>query len=207
MEYLNCGLTDFTERLASSAPVPGGGGAAALAGALGVALGAMVGNLTAGKKKYAAVEAEVRALTARAEDLRRRLLDCIGKDAAAFEPLSRAYGIPKDAPERAEVLEGCLREAASAPLEILDLCCEALDLLREFAAKGSVLVRSDAASGAALCRGALYAAAMNVRVNTALMHDRAYAEELDARTEERLAAYGELAQKIFDSVYRGDTDG
>ncbi len=119
---LNKSVTEFTELLASRAPVPGGGGASALVGAIGIALGDMVGELTVGKKKYAAVEEDVKALMAKAQDLRVRLLECVGKDAAAFEPLSRAYGIPKDDPSREEVMEKCLRDAAAPPLEILALC-------------------------------------------------------------------------------------
>ena len=125
MDMTEISLREFTEQLASKAPVPGGGGASALVGAVGIALGDMVGELTVGKKKYADVEDEIRALMVRAQDLRVRLLACIEKDAAAFEPLSRAYGIPKDDPSRAEVMEACLRDAAGAPMEIFDLCCEA----------------------------------------------------------------------------------
>ena len=128
---LNKSVTEFTEALASKAAVPGGGGASALVGAIGIALGDMVGELTVGKKKYADVEEDVKALMARAQELRVKLLDCVNKDAEAFEPLSRAYGIPKDDPTRDEVMEKCLRDAAAAPLEILDLCCEAIELQRD----------------------------------------------------------------------------
>ena len=198
---LDMTVRGFTEALASKAAVPGGGGASALAGAVGAALGDMVGELTVGKKKYAAVEDEVKALMRRAQELRVELLVCVEKDAAAFEPLSRAYGIPKDAPGRDEVMEKCLRDAAAAPLEILDLCCEAIELQRQFADKGSVLAVSDAATGAALCRGALYGAAVNVKVNTKSMKDRAYADRIDAHVNERLEKYGSMADQIFADVY------
>lgn len=198
---LDMTVRGFTEALASKAAVPGGGGASALAGAVGAALGDMVGELTVGKKKYAAVEDEVKALMRRAQELRVELLACVEKDAAAFEPLSRAYGIPKDAPGRDEVMEKCLRDAAAAPLEILDLCCEAIELQRQFADKGSVLAISDAATGAALCRGALYGAAVNVKVNTKSMKDRAYAGRIDAHVDERLEKYGRMAEQIFADVY------
>ncbi len=198
---LDMTIKEFTEALASKAAVPGGGGASALAGAVGAALGDMVGELTVGKKKYAAVEDEVKALMRRAQQLRVELLACVEKDAAAFEPLSRAYGIPKDDPGRDEIMEKCLRDAAAAPLEILDLCCEAIELQRQFADKGSVLAVSDAATGAALCRGALYGAAVNVKVNTKSMKDRAYAGRIDAHVEERLEKYGSMAEQIFADVY------
>ena len=200
-ELLEQSLREFADALASRSAVPGGGGASALAGALGAALGSMVGELTVGKKTYAAVETEMRALLARAGELRERLLDCVERDAAAFAPLAKAYGIPKDEPERDAVLERCLHDAAAVPLEILDRCCEAIALQRDFADKGSRLAVSDAATGAALCRGALYGAAANVRVNTKLMRDRAWAEQTEAHVAARLAEFGALADEILMDVY------
>ncbi len=202
MNLLQSTVTNFTEQLASPAPVPGGGGASALVGAIGAALGDMVGELTVGKKKYADVEEDVRALMAKAQDLRMRLLACVEKDAALFEPLSKAYGIPKDDPARDEIMEKCLRDAASAPLEVFDLCCEAILLQQEFAEKGSRLVISDAATGAALCWGAMYGAAVNVKVNTRLMKDRAYAEKINAHVDEAMAKYRPIAEKVYEDVYQ-----
>ena len=199
---LDKSVTEFTEVLASKAAVPGGGGASALVGALGIALGNMVGELTVGKKKYVDVEEDVRALMAKAQELRVRLLECVNKDAEAFEPLSRAYGIPKDDPARDEVMEKCLRDAAAAPLEILDLCCEAIDLQREFADKGSVLAVSDAATGVVFCWGAMYGAAVNVKVNTKAMKDRGYAEGINAHVDEQMAKYWPIAEKVYEDVYR-----
>ena len=201
MELLNSSVSGFTEQLASPAPVPGGGGASALVGAIGIALGDMVGELTVGKKKYADVEGDIRALMERAQELRVRLLQCVEKDAALFEPLSKAYGIPKDDPSRAEIMEKCLRDAASVPLEIFDLCCEAIELQREFADKGSRLVVSDAATGVVFCWSAMYGAAVNVKVNTKLMKDRAYAEELNARVDAGMAKYWPIAEKVYEDVY------
>ena len=198
---LNKSVTEFTEALASKAAVPGGGGASALVGAIGVALGNMVGELTVGKKKYADVEEDVKALMARAQELRVKLLECVNKDAEAFEPLSRAYGIPKDDPTRDEVMEKCLRDAAAAPLEILDLCCEAIELQREFAAKGSVLAVSDAATGVVFCQSAMYGAAVNVKVNTKSMKDRETAEKINAHVDAQMAKYRSLAEKVYQDVY------
>ena len=201
MMLINGTVRKFTERVASVAPAPGGGGASALVGSIGIALGNMVGELTIHKPKYADVADEVRELMARAQDLRKKLLDCVDKDAAAFTPLYMSYSIPKDDPNREQEIEKCLRGAAAVPLEIFELCCEAIELQRAFADKGSKLVISDAATGAALCRGALYGAAVNVKVNTKLMKDRAYAEELNARVDAGLAKYGAMADQIFQDVY------
>ncbi len=202
MELLNSSVSEFTERLASPAPVPGGGGASALVAAIGVALGDMVGELTVGKKKYADVEDDVRALMARAQELRVRLLACIGKDAEAFEPLSRAYGIPKDDPARDEIMEKCLRDAAAVPLEIFDLSCECIELQREFAEKGSRLMLSDAATGVVFCWSAMYGAAVNVKVNTKPMKDRDYAEKINAHIDEGMAKYWPVAEKVYEDIYQ-----
>lgn len=202
MELPDSSIANFTEQLASPAPVPGGGGASALVGAIGVALGDMVGELTVGKKKYADVEDEIKALMARAQELRVKLLACIEKDAVAFEPLSRAYGIPKGDPTRDEVMEKCLRDAAAAPLEILDLCGEAIELLDDFGKKGSKLVLSDAATGAMLCYGAMYGAAINVKVNTKLMKDREYADEIDRHVDGKMTCYLPIAERIYTKIIR-----
>ena len=201
MSMLEKSVTEFTEVLASKAAVPGGGGASALVGAIGIALGNMVGELTVGKKKYADVEEDVKALMVKAQDLRVRLLACVNKDAEAFEPLSKAYGIPKDDPARDEIMEKCLRDAAAAPLEILDLCCEAIELQREFADKGSVLAVSDAATGVVFCWSAMYGAAVNVKVNTKSMKDRAYADGINAHVDAQMAKYWPIAEKVYEDVY------
>lgn len=202
MDWLNSSLIEFTEGLASPAPVPGGGGASALARAVGAALGDMVGELTVNKPAFASVAEELRRGMEKAQDLRLRLLNCVEKDAAAFEPLSRAYRLPKDDPERSAVMEQCLKDAAAVPLEIFDLCCEAIELQQAFAEKGSPLVVSDAATGAALCAGALYGAAINVKVNTKLMKDRPYAEAVNAHVDGKLERYGALAGEIIQTIYR-----
>lgn len=201
MRFAKRTVHEFVKETASANPVPGGGGVAALAGALAAALGEMVGNLTVGKPRYAEVEEDIKALLVRSEDLRERLLQLIDEDADNFEPLSRAYGIPKDDPKREEVLEECLRVAAKGPEEIFALGCELIDLLAEFAAKGSKIMISDAACGAAIARGALLAAAENVKVNTTLMKDRSYAEALERRVEEKLARYAAKADEVFKSIY------
>ena len=194
-------LAQFTEVLASKAPIPGGGGACALAGALGAALGAMVGELTLGKPKYAAVEEQMADLTARAKDLAKKLLALIDADAEAFLPLSRAYAIPKYVTGRDEELERCTHLAARPPMEMVRLCCEAIQLMEGFAQMGSVLAVSDAATGAALCKGALYGAAVNVKVNTKSMTDRAYADELNGEVDRLTEEYGPRADKVLNDIY------
>ncbi|MBQ5554866.1 MAG: cyclodeaminase/cyclohydrolase family protein [Erysipelotrichaceae bacterium] len=192
----------FTELLASSSAVPGGGGASALVGAIAIALGDMVGELTVGKKKYADVEEEIEELMIKAQDLRVEFLNCINDDARAFEPLSKAYGLPKDEPGRDEILEKCLKDAAAAPLKVFDLCCVSVELLKEFGEKGSKLMISDAATGIAFARGALYGAAVNVRANTRLMKDREYAQQLDAHIADKLNVYSRVCDEVYESIYQ-----
>ncbi|MGN0732903.1 MAG: cyclodeaminase/cyclohydrolase family protein, partial [Emergencia sp.] len=110
-------VKEFTEVLASKEPVPGGGSASALIGAVGVSLGDMVGELTVGKKKYADVEDEIKILMERAQQVRRDFLELVDADAKAFAPLAKAYGIPKDDPERDEIMEAALRVGCSAPMD------------------------------------------------------------------------------------------
>lgn len=201
MDYKDMSLTAFSEALASDAPAPGGGGASALAGALGAALGAMVGNLTVGKKKYADVEYEVIELTEKAQVLRRKLLALIDEDAAAFEPLARAYALPKDEPGRDDVMEACLRRAADTPLRILRMCCEVIELQELFARKGSSMVASDAATGAALALAAMYGAAVNVKVNTKLMKRRDYADEINREADALTEEYRKRAERVYEDIY------
>ena len=192
---------EFVTVLASKAPVPGGGGASALVGAVGTALGNMVGSLTVGKKKYAAVEEEMQELKAKADVLQKELLHLVERDAEVFEPLSKAYGMPKETEaEKARVMEAALKEACSVPMEIMEKCCEAIDLLVEFAAKGSVLAISDAGVGAAFCKAALEGASLNVYINTKSMADREYAESLNKKCDEMLEKYTKIAEDVFESV-------
>lgn len=196
-------VASFTEVLASPAPVPGGGGASALAGALGIALGDMVGELTTGKKKYAAVEEDIRALMARAQNLRVKLLDLVDGDAEAFAPLAKAYGIPKEDPNRAQIMEEALKTACSAPMEIMRACAEAIDIIAEFAEKGSRLAVSDAGCGAVLCKAAMQAASLNVYINTKSMQDRAAALALEEEADALLQKYCAAADQIYAGVVNG----
>ena len=201
MDLINSSIAEFTSLLASKTSVPGGGGASALVAAVGIALGDMVGEFTLGKKKYAEVEPEIKTLMEKAQDLRVSLLKCIEDDAIAFEPLSKAYSMPKDAEGRDEIMEKCLRNAAEVPFNILKLACEAVDLQRDFADKGSVIMISDAATGVAMLQGAIKGAAVNVKINTKSMKDRAYAEALDTKVEELVAKYIDKSEQIYVDVW------
>ena len=188
----------FVEVLASDAPAPGGGGAAALVGAIGTALGNMVG-----KKKYAEVEAEIIALKAKCDALQTELLNQVEMDEVNFLPLAKAYGIPKDDPNRDAVMEEATLIACSTPMKIMELSCQAIEYIAVFAAKGSRLAVSDAGCGAVCCKAALQAASLNVFINTKTLKNREVAEEMNAKALGMLAKYGQMADEIFNSVKAG----
>ena len=193
----------FVEVLASDAPAPGGGGAAALVGAIGTALGNMVGSLTVGKKKYAEVEAEIIDLKAKCDALQTELLNQVEADDIGFVPLAKAYGIPKDDPNRDAVLEAATITACGVPMHIMELCCQALDYIKVFAEKGSRLAVSDAGCAAVCCKAALQAASLNVFINTKSLKNRDVAEEMNAKANGMLGAYCALADEIFNTVKAG----
>lgn len=195
---------DFLHILSSSAPVPGGGGASAFAGALGVALGSMVGNLTLGKKKYDLVQNDIRILLDKAEKLRNEFVALVEKDAKAFEPLSKAYGLPKNTDEekkiKEDVMEKALKQACSVPFEIMERALEAMELQQEFAAKGTKIALSDVGVGILLCKSALLGASLNVFTNTKLIKDRIFADDINARSQAMIFAGTEKADRIYREV-------
>ena len=201
MTMANC--REFVTVLASDAPAPGGGGAAALVGAIGTALGNMVGSLTVGKKKYADVEAEIIELKKKCDALQTELLNQVEADEINFLPLAKAYGIPKDDPNRDAIMEEATIIACSTPMKIMELCCEAIDCIAVFAAKGSRLAVSDAGCGAVCCKAALQAASLNVFINTKTLKNREVAEELNRKANLMLNKYCQLADEIFDEVKAG----
>ena len=203
MDFAQASCTEFVTVLASNAPVPGGGGASALVGAIGTALGNMVGSLTVGKKKYAGVEEEIIALKAKCDKLQAELLEQIALDAVGFEPLSKAYGIPKDNPDRDQILEDATIVACKVPVKIMELCCESLEAIKVFAEKGSRLAVSDAGCGAVCVKAALQAASLNVFINTKTLQNRELAEEMNAKCLGMLDKYCAMADGIFETVKAG----
>jgi len=204
MSFSDITLNDFVSQLSTKAPVPGGGGASALVGAVGSALGCMVGSLTVGKKKYAAVEGDIKRLMDESLELQARLMGLIDKDAEAFEPLSKAYSLPKETEEekahKAEVMAVVLKEASAVPMEIMECCCKALELVSEYAEKGSAIAISDAGVAAAMCVAALKGASLNVFINTKSMADRELAERLNTQAVEMLDKYIPMGDEIFAKV-------
>ncbi|MGF0018480.1 cyclodeaminase/cyclohydrolase family protein [Sporofaciens sp. SGI.106] len=196
--------TDFLEVLSSAAPVPGGGGASAAVGAFSSALGMMVANLTIGKKKYADVEEEIIEVKEQLQNLQKELIDLTDKDAEAFEPLSKAYGLPKDTPEQKEekerVMEKALYEASIVPLQIMKTVAKVMELLETLGEKGSKIAISDVGVAVLFARAALEGASLNVYINTRLMKDREQAERLNKESDDMIEEARRMQEKIYAGV-------
>ena len=197
---LNRTCREFIDVLASREPVPGGGGASAAVGAFAAALGMMVTNLTIGKKKYADYEEEVKAVRDRLEGLRDQLIDLVDGDAVAFEPLSKAYSIPKDDPERDTIMENALYEASVVPMSIMETVLAAAKELEVLVEKGSKLAVSDVGVGILFAQAAIEGASLNVYINTKSMKDRERAAALDAKADAIIAEGAALKARIYDGV-------
>lgn len=204
MSMMEKSCDSFLEALASKAPVPGGGGAAALGGAIGMALSNMVGNLTVGKKKYAAVEEEVKSLLEQGSKIMGELKILVDKDAEVFEPLSKAYGLPKDTPEQAaykeQKLEECSKLACSVPMEIMRKAYEGIKIHARMGEIGSALAISDVGCGVVFLKAALISASLNVIINTNTIKDRKFVEETTAEMDRLLEEGKQLADKTLELV-------
>ncbi|MBR4394341.1 MAG: cyclodeaminase/cyclohydrolase family protein [Oscillospiraceae bacterium] len=196
----NGSVLGFSFLLASDAPVPGGGSAAALIGALSAALCEMAGNLTVGKKKYAAYEDDQKRMIAAAEALRQRFLFLIEADAEAFEPLSKAYAMPKNDPNYAETMAAVTLKACQAPYQMLECCCEIIALLEEMLEKCSRLMISDVGCGTVAAEAAMKAAYLNVIINTRTLPENEEAILLEHNSEAMLNIWLPRAKAITDSV-------
>lgn len=197
-------IQDFIEVLSSDAPVPGGGGASALAGSMGMALGSMVANLTVGKKKYADVQDDIQRILEKAKSLQDKLLKLMDEDAQAFEPLSKAYGLPRQTPEeqarRDEIMEEALVVASLAPMKIMETCMEVIELLEELEVKGTRIAISDVGVGIQLTRAALTGASMNVYINTKLMKKEVTAKELNEKADALILEGTKRSDVVYDKV-------
>jgi len=197
-------IGEWTDTLASRAPVPGGGGASALGGALGAALGQMVANLTVGKKRYADVEEEMQQSLAVLGRLQTELLDLADQDAQVFAPLAAAYSMPTDTPEqkarKEQVMEERLLAASLVPLAMMEKAAQVLEILEQLEAKGSRMAISDVGVAVQFARTALTGAVMNVYINTKSMKNREKAGELNRKADRLLEEGIQKADTVYDQV-------
>lgn len=192
---------EFVDVLASKNAVPGGGGAAALVGSIGMALGSMVCNLTIGKKKYAEHEDVIKEILLKANKIEKDLLDMIDKDSECFLPLSKAYGLPKSTSEeikiKEETMENALKLACEVPIDIVKICYEAIKLHEELVDKGSKLALSDIGVGIQCLRAALLSGQLNVLININSIKDEEYVKNIRSEIDELVSK----GTKICDEVY------
>ena len=200
----NMTIQGFLDVLSSKEPVPGGGGASALAGALGNALGQMVANLTIGKKKYALVEDEIKELAERMKGIQGQFSALADQDAKVFAPLAKCYSLPSGTEEekayKAEVMEARLLDASLVPMEIMEKAWEMLEIMDILADKGSRMAVSDVGVGVQFIRTALLGAVMNVYINTKSMKNREKAEEMNEKAERLIKEGTEAADRIYQKV-------
>lgn len=204
LSQVNCDV--FAEKLASKEPVPGGGGAAALVGSLGVALATMVANYSIGKKAFLGMEPKHQEIIDKSADLRIKLLDLIDEDAENFEPLSKAYGLPtatdEEKAEKEKVLQAALKVAADGPIKMVEYIYEAIKLQEELVDMSTKIIISDVGCGVQMLKAALYSANLNVVVNMNLIKDEAYVAEVSAKTSKMVAEGAAICDAVFDKVVK-----
>ncbi|TPV99345.1 MAG: Methenyltetrahydrofolate cyclohydrolase [Beijerinckiaceae bacterium] len=200
----NSSLVTFLDDLASERPTPGGGGAAAVSGAIGAALVSMVANLTIGKKNYEAVREDLEAVNAKAELLRAELIRAIDEDVVAFNSVMGAYGLPRATDEekakRAASIQAALKDATLAPLRAVKACFDVIRLSAAAAEKGNLNVISDAGVAVLSANAGLRSAALNVFINAKAIKDRDFAEKQIAEVNALLAQAAEMTESVYQTV-------
>jgi formiminotetrahydrofolate cyclodeaminase len=200
----NSSIASFLDALASEKPTPGGGGAASVCGAIGAALVSMVCNLTIGKKNYEAVEADLKAVLAKAEELRAELTGAIEEDVVAFNSVMGAYGLPRgtddEKAKRSEAIQAALKEATLAPLRACKACFGVIELSKEAADKGNLNVISDAGVAVLVANAGLRSCALNVFINAKAIKDRAFAEAQLAEVNGLLARAAQQTEDVYQTV-------
>ncbi len=204
MKLADLKTSEFVDLLASDAPAPGGGSAAALEGALGAALTAMVCSLTVGKKKYADVQELVEAAQKKALDLKARFVDVMDRDTEAFNVVSAAFGMPKGTDEekaaRSAAIQEGMKGCTKTPFEMMELAVETLELTASILGKSNDSAASDLGVSALSLRAAIQGAWLNVLINIGSLKDKELAEDYRAKGEALLAKALPLADEIYNTV-------
>lgn len=199
---------EFISKLASKAAVPGGGGAAALGGAIGMALSNMVGNLTTGKKKYQDVEGEIQELLKKGDTVIHELLDLIDADAEVFKPLAKAYSLPKGTPKeaqiKAETIEACCKTACSVPMQIMRKACEGIAIHKRMGEIGTIMAISDVGCGVVFLKATLISAQLNVIINLNSISDETYLSttrnEMDLLLEKGIVSADDTLEIVMEKL-------
>lgn len=197
-------VQQFLDELASAAPTPGGGGAAAIMGAMGAALISMVANLTIGKKGYEGADAEMKAQLAASEALRARLTAMVADDVAAFNQLMGAYRLPKDTDaqkaQRAAAIQEGLKQATRVPLACAKACAEVILVAQRSAEHGNLNVISDTGAGVLALQAGLRSAALNVYINTPMIKDPDFVAQVSQELEALMAESLPLTEAVYARV-------
>jgi formiminotetrahydrofolate cyclodeaminase len=187
MGLIEKNVAAFVESTAASTPTPGGGSIAALAGALGSALAEMVAGVTIGKKKYAAVEDDMKRIAAGAHEIRTLFVELIERDASAFDDVMAAFALCKDTDEdkkrRVEAIEAATQKATAVPLDVMKACGRVMALIRDAATKGNSNAVSDAGVAALMTQAACRGAYFNVRINAGSLNDQTFVADVLGQAE------------------------
>jgi len=197
-------LNAFLDELASSAPAPGGGSAAALAGAVGAALVSMVANLTLGKKDYVNVQDDIQRLVKESETLRLKCQQLLDADVAAYSEVARVAKMPRDTDEqkaaRSAAMQAALKNATAVPMELCQVCVDILRLCPEATDKGNVHAVSDAGVAALMAEAGLRAASLNVLINLGSIKDEVFVGKERLKLHALLAGKPELKERVLKEV-------
>ena len=193
-------IEEFAALLGSDAHTPAGGGTSAVVAALAAALAQKVCSITSGKERYADAQQEIEILSEMLEVKRNELLSLMEEDAKVCAPLFDVFALPQDDPERTEKMQPVLLAACEPQRKTMKAMAELIDILGRLDGIGSKLCQTDVATAAAIARGALEGAALNIYVNTSLLTDRDKAKELFEEAEEMLQVYGERAVKLSSRI-------
>lgn len=199
-DYTSLSCNEFAAQLAAKQSVPGGGGAAALVGALAASLGAMTANFTTGKKAYAQHEEALQRMIADLDELRDQMLEHVNGDAKGFSSYMKAFRLPKDDPNRDAALEQATKDSAATPFAMMQDITRIIEILEELATKGSKMLLSDTACGASLARAALETASINVYANVRSSNDAKWARDIETQCDVMLAEYGPRADRVFRTI-------
>ena len=206
MQLSELTVRGFADLLGSDAPAPGGGSAAALAGALGAALTAMVGSLTVGKKKYAEFDGLARETLEKARDLEHRFLDVMQRDTEAFNAVAAVFALPKGTDEekatRSQAMQQALQGCTRTPCEMMELSLEALRLTEGLGDRSNANAASDLGCAALHLGCAIQGAWLNVLINLSSLKDKEYADECCHKGEAMLAHAIPLAEECYEKVLK-----
>ena len=204
MKLAEMNVTEFARVLASDAPAPGGGSTAALAGALGAALTAMVCELTVGKKQFAEVREDVLDVQAKASELQNRFLDVMDRDTDAFLVVSNAFGMPKATDEekaaRSAAIQKGLEGCTATPFEMMQLAAETIELTESLLGRFNTASASDLGVGALTLRTAVQGAWLNVLINIGSLKNKELAEDYRAKGQALVDQVVAAADRVYEIV-------